>query len=29
VRRWFDSVKFKNVEVFRGPNGVVGRGTAP
>lgn len=29
VRSWFEGEGFRNIEVFRGPNGVVARGTAP
>lgn len=29
VRQWFRAADFRNIEVFRGPNGVVARGTAP
>lgn len=29
VRSWFETCGFREVQVFRGPNGVIGRGTAP
>jgi SAM-dependent methyltransferase len=29
VQAWFEAEGFRNIEVFRGPNGVVARGTAP
>lgn len=29
VRSWFEAEGFRNIEVFRGPNGVVARGVAP
>jgi SAM-dependent methyltransferase len=29
VRSWFEAGKFSDVVVFRGPNGVIGRGVAP
>jgi len=29
IRGWFESEGFRDIEVFRGPNGVVARGTAP
>ena len=29
IRSWFESAGFRDIEVFRGPNGVVARGTAP
>jgi SAM-dependent methyltransferase len=29
IRSWFEAEGFQNIEVFRGPNGVVARGTAP
>jgi SAM-dependent methyltransferase len=29
VKAWFEGAGFRDIEVFRGPNGVVARGTAP
>lgn len=29
VKAWFGEIGFQNVEVLRGPNGVIGRGTRP
>jgi SAM-dependent methyltransferase len=29
VRKWFEAARFTDIEVFRGPNGVVARGKAP